>query len=168
MLLSFPISGLPGAGSLPPWLSPWSPAGAHPQGRPLGSAAVPSLILVCCNSGGEVSAHPPSLRSPEPLYTKQPPQSGLNFREAVSVEAAARDFSMCFQVKSRPFQLCQETAPPFPLWLPPGVRAALGGEGERACRATSSHKTLPQASRPRPHRCPHPRPGTLFPSTPPS
>lgn len=86
-------------------------------------------VRVCCNSGGEVSAHPPSLRSPEPLYTKQPPQSGLNFREAVSVEAAARDFSMCFQVKSRPFQLCQETAPPFPLWLPPGVRAAWGGGG---------------------------------------
>lgn len=49
VLLSFPISGLPGAGSLPPWLSPWSPAGigwrmefSHPQGRPLGSAAVPS------------------------------------------------------------------------------------------------------------------------------
>lgn len=76
------------------------------RGKCRGSAG-----CVCCNSGGKVSARPPSLRSPEPLYTKQPPQPGLNFREAVSEEAAARDFSMCFQVKSKPFQLCQETTP---------------------------------------------------------
>lgn len=48
---------------------------------------------------------------PEPLYTKQPPQPGLNFREAVAEEAATRDFSMSFQVKSEAFQLCQETSP---------------------------------------------------------
>lgn len=48
---------------------------------------------------------------PEPLYTKQPPRPGLNFREAVAEEAATRDFSMRFQVKSEAFQLCQETSP---------------------------------------------------------
>lgn len=113
-------------------------------------------VRVCCNSGGEVSAHPPSLRSPEPLYTKQPPQSGLNFREAVSVEAAARDFSMCFQVKSRPFQLCQETAPPFPLWLPPGVRAAWGGGGSGAAGPHPPTNPSPRPPGPDPIGAPTP------------
>ena len=122
-----------------------------PSGQALGKCR--GLVCLWRNSEVEVSAHLPSLRSPEPLYTKQPPQSGLHFREAVSVEAASRDFSMCFQVKSKPFQLCQETAPPSPLWLSPGV-----GAGSWGCRAVSSHTPLPQTSHPGPDTLSHPSP----------
>lgn len=113
---------------------------------------------MCHNSWGEASACPLSLRSPEPLYTNQPPQPGLNFREAVSEEGAARDFSMCFQVKSKAFQLCQETNPPFP---------TLAASRSEDCRATSSQTPLPcllslLAQAP---SVPHPTPGTVFPST---
>lgn len=121
------------------------------QGKRRGSAG-----CVCCNSGGKVSARPPSLRSREPLYTKQPPQPGLNFREAVSEEAAARDFSMHFQVKSKPFRLCQETTP-------------LSHSGclsrARASRPRPPRRPTPD-SLPRPHWCPRPMPGTFLLSVP--
>lgn len=103
--------------------SPW-PLAPGPENYPASRAGPREMWELsgggmCCNSEGEVLACPPSLRSPEPLYIKQPPQPGLNFREVVSAEAAARDFSMCFQVKSKAFQLCQKTNPPSPPWLPP-------------------------------------------------
>lgn len=111
------------------------------------------------NSREEDSARAPSLSSLEPLYTKQPPQSGLDFREAVSEEAASRDFSMCFQVKSKPFQLCQETTPTRPLHS--GCLQESGPQGRGlqtpapTCRTFRTRQT---------ESCPHPGPGT-FPSS---
>ena len=125
-----------------------------PSGQALGKCR--GFVCLWQNSGVEVSAHLPSLRSPEPLYTKQPPQSGLHFREAVSVEAASRDFSMCFQVKSKPFQLGQETAPPSPLCL---LESGLGVGAVGPCPST---RPFPRPPTPGLTPCPiHPPPPQL-------
>lgn len=117
-----PNLGVPGAGSFPP--GPLRQGQRLEFSSPRGRRAGKCKGCACCNSGGKVLALPPSLRSPEPLYTKQPPRPGLDFREAVSEEAAARDFSMRFQVKSTAFQFCQETSPlSLSGCLPPGSQA---------------------------------------------
>lgn len=163
MLTFFPICEL--LGRVPSSLL-WSPVpyalcprSLQPPGQALRRHRGSVAWAMCCNSWGDPSACPPSLRSPKPLYIKQPPQPGLDFREAVSEEAAARDFSMCFQVKSKAFQLCQETNPPFP---------TLAASGREGCKATSSQTRLPcllslLAQTP---SGPHPTPGTVFPSAP--
>lgn len=175
VLLSFPISGLPGAGSLPPWLSPWSPAGigwrmefSHPQGRPLGSAAVPSAsprVLQFWGRGfspSSISEVPGA-----PLYkTASPVRSQL--QRGCFCGGSRQGLLNVFPSQIQTFSAVPGNRPSFPTLAASWSQGCMGGRGERGCRATSSHKPLPQASRPRPHRCPHSRPGTLSPSTPPS